>query len=361
MGIKKKGRIRRVVERLADLHLDALLITDIKNIRYLTNFSGSSGFLFITEGRVILVTDFRYKGQAEEEVGDLELRIENGRMPDAVARLTEEVGSKRVGFEAQTLSFELYKKISERLNGVELKPTTSFIEDMRIVKEAMEITSIRRSIEIAEGAFNTLLKTLRPGMIERDIAIALEYELRKRGSGPIPFDIIVASGERSALPHATSSKRSLKDGDLLIIDWGAQVDGYNSDITRTFIVGDKGRFSDERKIYDIALEAQKQAIKEIRPGITLSALDAVARGFIKDAGYGEFFGHGLGHGIGLSVHESPHISWQGEGEIMEGMVFTIEPGIYIPNLGGVRIEDIVLVKEERAEVLTTLPRELVFI
>lgn len=359
MGDKKRDRVGKVIEKIVDMRLDALLITDIKNIRYLTNFSGSSGFLLVTGEKAIFVTDFRYKTQAEEEVRGLELRIEKEKIQDTVVKLIQEFGLETLGFEAQTLSFDLYKKISERLDGVELKPTTSFIEDLRVVKEEEEIESIRKSIGIAEEAFGNILKTLKPGLMEKDIAIALEYELRKEGSGPIPFDIIVSSGKRAALPHASSSEKRLEEGDLVIIDWGAQSDGYNSDISRTLILGNGS--PEREKIYSIVLDAQKEAIKEIRPGISFSTLDAVARDFIKDAGYGEYFGHGLGHGIGLSVHEAPHISWQGEGILKEGMVFTVEPGIYIPELGGVRIEDIVLVKEEGAEVLTHLPKELQFI
>jgi Xaa-Pro aminopeptidase len=389
----KRDRVRIVVEKLEEIDLEALLVTDIRNIRYLTGFTGSSGFILLSEDRSIFITDFRYKTQAEEEVSDFELRIEKGKLPDIMEKLVRELDLKTIGFEANA-PFDHYKKLSERLSGIELTPATDLIETLRAVKDDEELIFIRRAIAIAEESFNSILNLLRPGIIEKDIALSLEYEIRKGGSGLLPFDIIVASGERSALPHATSSRRSLEEGDLVIIDWGAQSDGYFCDITRTFMVGSNppsptfnsplnkgatppilplvrggeggvkggmGGFSDKRKIYEIVLDAQKEAIQKVRPGMTFSELDAVARDFIEDAGYGEYFGHGLGHGVGLSVHEAPHIFWQGEGVLEEGMVFTIEPGIYIPGLGGARIEDMVLVKEKGAEVLTHLPKELLFI
>lgn len=357
--MNKRDRVRIVTEKLEKMAIDALLVTDIMNIWYLTNFTGSSGFLILTAGRSIFVTDFRYKTQAEREVIGFELRIEKEKMSDSVAKFIKELGLKTIGFEAKTLPFDLYRKISERLNGVELKPTTDFIEGLRLVKEEEEVASIRKAIAIAEEAFNAILKILRPGMIEKDIAIALEYEIRKRGSGPIPFDIIIASGERAALPHASSSDKPLEKGDLVIIDWGAQADGYHSDISRTILFRDKDS-SEKEKIFKMVLDAQREAIQNVKPGMTFSGLDAVAREFIEDTGYGAYFGHGLGHGIGLSVHEAPHISWQGEGVLEEGMIFTVEPGVYIPGLGGVRIEDMVIVKERGAEVLTHLPKTYFF-
>jgi Xaa-Pro aminopeptidase len=357
---KERNRTKIVIEKFIKMNLDALLITDIKNIRYLTNFTGSSGFLLLTEERSTLVTDFRYKTQAEEEVIGFELRIENEKLPDVVAKLTEELDLKNLGFEAQALSFDLYRKISERLTGIELKPTTDLIEGLRILKEEKEIISIRTAIAMAEESFNSIQEFLRPGIIEKDIAIALEHELRKRGSDSIPFDIIVASGKRAALPHAASSQKPLEEGDLVIVDWGAEADGYHSDISRTFLLRDKDD-SEKEKVYNVVLNAQREAIENIRPGMTFSGLDAIARDFIRDAGYGEYFGHSLGHGIGLSVHETPRISWQEEGFIETGMVFTVEPGVYKPDLGGIRIEDIVLVTDGEAEVLTHLPKDLVII
>ncbi len=372
MGKKAKERIKLVTDKFKDMNLDALLITDIRNVKYLTKFSGSSGFLLLTRDRMVFVTDFRYKTQAEEEVSGFELRVEKKKLPDNIEKLVKELNIKTIGIEADALSFNHYKKISEKLSGVDLIPTTDIIESLRIVKGDEEISSIKKAIEIAEGSFNSILDILRPGITEKDIALTLEYEMRKRGSGPVPFDIIVASGERSALPHATSSSKPLGEGDLLIIDWGAEADGYFCDITRTFIIaynppspsftkGEAGGLSDKRKIYEAVLNAQTEAIRNVKPGMTFSGLDAVARDFIKDAGYGEYFGHGLGHGVGLSVHEAPHLSWQGEGVLKEGMVFTIEPGIYIPGFGGVRIEDMVLLRENGAEVLTHLPKELTVI
>ncbi len=380
MGKKERERIKTVIEKFKDINLDALLVTDIKNLRYLTGFTGSSGFLMLGWDKSIFITDFRYKTQAEEEVIGFELRIEKGKLPDTVEKLVRELDLKTIGFEAQALPFDHYKKISERLNRTEVIPTIDLIEALRAVKDDEEVSSIRKAIAIAEESFNSILDILKPGIIEKDVALALEYEIRKRGSGFMPFDIIVASGERAALPHATSSRKPFEEGDFVIIDWGAQTDGYFCDITRTFMIGRNttsspfnsplnkggergvkvgmGRF-DGGKIYNIVLDAQEEAIKNTRPGITFSELDAVARDFIEEAGYGEYFGHGLGHGVGLSIHEAPHISWQGEGVLKEGMVFTIEPGIYIPDFGGVRIEDMVLVAHEGVEVLTHLPKELI--
>lgn len=355
------ARLGTVRRKLEEIGLDAILITDITNIRYLISFTGSSGILIITHEKAVFVTDFRYKIQAEDEVVGVELRIEKDKRPETIRDIINDLEVKTLGFEARALSFELYSQLSERLNTIKLRPTKDLVEELRSIKEESELSFIKNAITVAEEAFRSIFGLIRPAVRERDISLSLEYELKKRGSALTPFDIIVAAGERAALPHARTSENFIKEGDLVIIDWGAESGGYLCDISRTFLPGGKRDIEKEREIYEIVLSAQREAIEKAVPGMSYAGLDAIARDFIKDAGYGEYFSHGLGHGVGLSIHEAPHISWQGEGVLKEGMVFTIEPGIYIPGFGGVRIEDMVFLKEDGAKFLTSLRRELIVI
>ncbi|MEW6674614.1 MAG: Xaa-Pro peptidase family protein [Nitrospirota bacterium] len=347
-------RVTKIKESLKRMGVDGFLVNDINNVRYLTGFSGSSGFILITERENIFFTDLRYKELAEKEIAGWEISIEKGERQKTVINTARTLNINRLGVEV-SITYEFYKKLTRK--GVRLKPVKGLVEEMRKIKDEHEMTLIKKAITRAESAFRDIKPYIKAGIKEKEIALRLEEALKKRGCKTIPFDIIVAAGRNSSMPHAKVTERKLKAGDLVVIDWGGEAGGYFSDITRTFLI--KGNNIDRKcEIYSTVLKANMKAIVSVRDGIKSKRLDSAVRNFIKKAGYGEYFGHGTGHGIGLSVHEAPHISWTGSEVIRSGMVFTIEPGIYIPGLGGVRIEDIVMVKPNGPVILTSLPREL---
>ncbi len=335
--------------------LDGLLITDIKNIRYLTGFSGSSGFLVITKNKYMFFTDFRYKEQAEAEVTGWEITIEKGRRTKLIADVVKKLALKRLGFE-QSITYEFYDLLRAKLPAV-LAPQKNLVENLRKIKDKEEIESIKKAVERAEEAFLAVKPRIRPGIRERDVALRIEEQLKKRGCMGPAFDIIAASGKNSSMPHARPAEKKIEKGDFVIIDWGGEADGYYSDMTRTLLMNGRG-LSDKIRIYEAVNNARKKAVASVKEGIKTQDIDSAARDVIKKAGYGEFFGHGTGHGVGLDVHEHPRVSWTTGERIRNGMVFTIEPGIYVPELGGVRIEDMVLVKNGKAELLTGLSRDL---
>jgi Xaa-Pro aminopeptidase len=334
--------------------IDAFLVSNIKNIRYLTGFTGSSAFALVTGDRAFFFTDFRYKEQAESEVQNLERGLEKGKRISLIRSMIKKLGIRRLGFES-SVPFDFYDQL--RKLPVTAIPRSSVIEKLRMIKDSGELKSIKEAINRAEKSFLAIKPRIRPGVSERAVALALEEELKKRGCRRIPFDIIVASGRHSSMPHAGQTEKKIEKGDFVIIDWGGEADGYYSDMTRTLLMSgpDMAR---KKKIYDIVNRARQKAIREVREGKQSSEVDAAARHLIRDAGYGDFFGHGTGHGIGLDVHEGPRISWASRESLADGMVFSTEPGIYVPGVGGVRIEDLVLVEGEKGRTLTTLSRRL---
>ncbi len=334
--------------------VDGFLVTDIHNIRYLTGFSGSSSLILITGGKNIFVTDFRYKEQVDKEIKDWDIILERQEMVTTIKKLSRKIGIKKIGIES-SVSYEFFRKLSRYLN---LKSFKGLIERLRAVKDSGEMHLIKEAVKRAESAFLEVRPYIKQGIKERAIALRLEESLKKKGCRRIPFDIIVASGPNSAMPHARPTERKLTEGDLVILDWGGEADGYFSDMTRTFLLGKGNNINKKKKIYKSVLGANQRAISIVSSGTDSKVLDSSAREVIKKAGYGEFFGHGTGHGIGLQVHELPRISWSKKEIIQENMVFTIEPGVYLPGIGGVRIEDIVVVKAGGHEVLTTLPKKL---
>lgn len=358
MTVPYAGRINRVRAKLAPDNLDALLITTPENVRYLSGFTGSSGFVLVTESTSYFITDFRYKTQAAQEIQGLEIVILKKNLIDEVSRMAEEVALRRLGIETKQMTLDLHDRMTAAMPDVDFVPTTDMAEGLRIVKDAGEMAHLREAIRRAESSLTKLLPRIKPGMAERDFALMLEEEVRQSGARKIPFDTIIASGVRGALPHGIASEKKLEAGEMVTIDFGAEAHGYYSDMTRTVFLGTTPT-AKQQEIHDLVRVAQDAAIAATKPGILLSDIDAAARKVITDAGYGEYFGHGTGHGVGLAVHEQPAVSTQGKGEAHEGMVFTIEPGIYIPDLGGVRIEEMVLVTADGCEVLTTLPRELI--
>ncbi len=344
-------RLNKLRELLKN-KVEGFLVTNIVNVRYMTGFSGSSGSVFITKKANIFITDFRYKEQSSKEIAGSDIIIEKRDIIHTIQRLLKQLNIKNLGIES-SVTFEFYKNLLK--TGIILKPLKGLIEKLRSTKDENEIESIKIAVKRAEAAFLEIKPYIKQGVKEKSIALRLEEKLKKKGCSKIPFDVIVASGRNSAMPHAKPSEKRLQAGDLVTIDWGGEADGYFSDMTRTFLIKGKD-LGKKKEIIQIVLEANKKAISHISPDKYSRDIDYKAREVIKKAGYGEFFGHGTGHGLGLQIHESPRIAWNSQEKIRERMVFTIEPGIYIPDLGGVRIEDMVLVREKSAVVLTSLPK-----
>ncbi len=347
-------RVKSVQKIIGSRKLDAIYIAADRNVRYLTGFTGSSGFVLITKDTCLFSTDFRYKEQAGHEVRGCEIVIEKGKRIEVLRTLAKKLGIKKLGFET-TVPYGFY----ELLRGlpVTLSPQSDIVENLRKVKDKGEIANIKEAAERAEKAFLTIKPKIRVGAREREIALRLEEQLKKGGCKSIPFDIIVASGKNSAMPHAQPTERKIEKGDFVIIDWGGEANGYYSDMTRTLLMAGRD-LSEKIKIYKVVNNARKLAIDAAGKGTGTREIDRTARDMISKAGYGDFFGHGTGHGVGLDVHENPRVSWMKNERVRSGMVFTIEPGIYIPDLGGVRIEDMVAVNENGTVLLTTLSREL---
>ncbi len=350
--MQRKARLRKDLSRYG---VDGILITDLLNVRYLSGFTGSSGFIIITRKHAIFVTDFRYQEQVRHEVRGYSVKIEHTERSKEIKNICDVYGIKKLGFEDHDVSYGFYKKLIKRK--LKLSPLTNIVESFRIIKSPVELSCIKASIKRAETAFKKLQPFIKTGVTELKLALKLEDLLKQEGCKKIPFGVIVASGSRSALPHAKPTNRKLKKGDLVIFDWGGEYEGYYSDMTRTLLVnGDN--ISKQKELYYNVLEAQKKAIDKVKSGIGTSEIDAAARDYIKQEGYDDFFGHGAGHGVGLAVHEKPVVSWRNKETVRENMVFTIEPGIYLPDFGGVRIEDMVVVGKNRAELLTSLPKKL---
>ena len=351
-----KQRLDRVRDRLSEWEVEGLLVTNIDNIHYLSGFTGSTAVIIITAQRALFLADGRYTTQTQEEVKGFELRGYRGKQLEFIIETIKEVKIRKLGFEPEALVYSSFNRLKETLaiNGVELIPINKAIEEFRVVKEEGEIRLIDKAIQLAAKALETIKDFIRPGARELDLAIELEYQMRKLGAERIPFETIVVSGERSAMPHGKLSEKGLRPGELVTIDWGCTLNGYHADITRTFALAGATaeQEAEQRKIYQIVLQAQQAAIEGVEPGINSVDLDGCCRKVIEEAGYGDYFSHGTGHGVGMAVHEDPVITWYNGSVIKEGMVFTLEPGIYIPSWGGVRIEDMVLVKGGRCHILT---------
>lgn len=349
------ARAYRLAAALAERELDTMLVTDLVNVRYLTGFTGTNAVCVIGADRRLFLTDFRYVEQAERQVFDGFERIQGRQdlLGDAVARL-----GGRAGFEDDHLSVRAHARITDMLpEGVELVAAGGAVEELRAVKEAAELRSMREAAALADGIYRHLTDRGLVGRSERAVALDLEQEMRARGADGPSFPSIVAAGANGALPHATPGDRVIERDTLVVVDLGCVVDGYSSDCTRTFATGS---LPDEAlEVYDLVLHAQECALAAIRAGAGCVAVDAVAREVITAAGHGERFGHGTGHGVGLEIHEGPRLSPTGEGELREGNVVTVEPGVYVPGAYGVRIEDLVVVGREGPEVLSAYPKALV--
>ena len=350
------ARTDRLVGLLAERELDCLLVTNLVNVRYLTGFTGTNGACIVSSDERLFLTDFRYVEQARSQVQGYE-RVEAGR--DMVADLAGRLRG-RAGFDDAHMTVELHRKLGEKVaEGVELVSAGGLVERLREVKDELELDAIRAAAEIANEAYEELRERGLAGRTERDVALTLTRSLEDRGAEGASFPAIVAAGPHGALAHAVPRDVEIPGGTLVVIDMGAQVDGYCSDCTRTLATGplEDGAL----EVYDLVRRAQDEALRAVRAGASCKAVDAVARDIIAAAGHGERFGHGLGHGVGLEVHEAPRLAKTAEGELRAGTVVTVEPGVYVPGELGVRIEDLVVVTDGEPEVLTAFPKELVTI
>ena len=352
---RRRDKIRGMLRKEG---ADVLLVTNYTNVTYLTGFTGDDSYALIGCNRDIILSDERYTTQLEEECSDVELSIRGpGRkMLPAVAKVVAKLKAKRVIFESDSMSYAAYGALTGALPKCELVPGDGWVEQLRAVKDRGEIARTRVACEQARRAFEVIRSSLLPELSELEVAADLEYQARRFGGKRLSFPPIVGVGPRSALPHGTPSEKKIGESDFTLIDWGVDEGLYMSDLTRILVTG---RISPKlRKVYGVVLKAQLAAIQAIRPGKTCEAIDKVARGIIEKAGYGKRFGHGLGHGIGLEIHEAPRLTKGQATKLAPGMIVTVEPGIYLPGWGGVRIEDDILVTRTGHEVLTNVPKEL---
>jgi len=351
-----EDRLRSARKIVQSRGLDAILFNRLEMIRYLCGFTGSDGVLLVTSRESFFLTDSRYWTQADEEVRGSQL-VHYRKKLDEILSLLSGLNLTSIGFESSALPFSLYQSLREKLDPKQtLIPLEKEFKNFRAVKDPGELTLIRKAIEIASNAFLKGLERIRPEASERDVALAMECFMKQHEADATGFDIIVASGKRSAMPHGRAGTKRIERGDFILVDYGTGFQGYNSDETCTVISGQPTE--EQKKIYRIVKEAHDRAIEVVRPGLPVREVDRAATDHIRQCGYGEYFGHSTGHGVGLAVHEDPTVNSENEDLIQEGMVFTIEPGIYIPDWGGVRIEDMVCVTSRGAEVLTYLPKEL---
>jgi Xaa-Pro aminopeptidase len=352
------ARAERLINLLPNAGVEMMLVTNLVNVRYLTGYSGSNGLALIGPRTRTFITDFRYVEQAATEVHASFGRVRAPQdLHDAIAESLP-TGELRLGFEDTQLTVREYQRLRERLpERVELVGVGGIVERLRAVKEPGEIDRIKAATALADAAFQRLIRDQLEGRTERELAIALEHDMRERGAHRPSFETIIAAGPHGALPHAQPRDVEIHRGDLVVIDWGAELDGYCSDCTRTVAVGDPGE--ETRRVYELVLEAQLAGLSAIKAGAGGRAVDAVARDLIEAGGHGEQFGHGLGHGVGIDVHESPRLSQRSEDELRAGNVVTVEPGIYIPGRFGIRIEDLVVVTEGGCEILTGVTKRLI--
>lgn len=348
------ARADRLAGLAAEEGLDALLVTGMVNLRWLTGFTGTSGLAVVGDGLRAFVTDFRYVEQAADQAGAFAQHRCERELADALPAV---LGARaRIGFDDAHLSVKGHRDLAERLSGAELVPAGGLVERLRAVKDPGEIEAIRAAAALADAAFEATVSAGLVGRSERAVALALGDEMRRRGAQRPSFDSIVAAGAHGALPHAVPRDEPIPAGSLVVIDWGAELDGYCSDCTRTVAAGEPD--AEAAEVYGIVLAAQEAALASVAPGAGGRAVDAVARDLISAAGHGERFGHGLGHGVGLEVHEAPRLSKASDATLEAGNVVTVEPGVYLPGRLGVRIEDLVAVTADGHDVLSSLPKAL---
>lgn len=350
-----KIRLARLRNFLAERQLEAVVISSLQNIAYFSGFRGDDSFVVVTPQQAAVVTDFRYIEQANKQATDCNVVEYKQSIYDSIADICRMEKLTKIGFEGANLSYEQYSKLTK---AIESDAVSVDLADLREIKDAGEIGKLKKAVAISDAAFTRVLEIIRPGMTELAVAAELEDVMRRLGSERPAFDTIVASGVRGSLPHGLATDKVIEDGDLVTMDFGAVYEGYHSDITRTICVG---RINDkQREIYNTVLEAQLLGTRTVKAGISGKDVDAAVRKYIIDAGYGKYFGHGLGHGVGLAIHEQPRLSPKSTCQsLVAGMAVTVEPGIYLPGWGGVRIEDTVVVTQNGCDILTASDKRLI--
>ncbi|MGN7407909.1 M24 family metallopeptidase [Sporosarcina sp. SAFN-010] len=339
--------------------LDAIIVTNDQNRRYLTGFTGSAGTVVVTQTNAFLLVDFRYTQQAVDQSEDFEVReIDRKYLYETIQQLLDAESIQAVGFEQHHVTYYVYQQMTNKISA-KLHPLANSVEDLRMIKTAKEIELIKKAAVISDNAFTHILNFIKPGVKEIEIANELDFHMRKNGASGAAFDMIIASGQRSALPHGVASEKVIEAGDMITLDFGAYYMGYRSDMTRTVAVGEPPEKLKE--VYQIVHESLQRALDNMKAGIMGKEVDGYTRDFIKEKGYGDNYGHGVGHGIGLDIHENIFMSTVSEDILEENMVLTVEPGIYIPGLGGVRIEDDVIITTDGVEIITHSPKELIIL
>ncbi|WP_327078710.1 M24 family metallopeptidase [Planococcus sp. CAU13] len=348
-------KLQKLRNEMTQHEMEAFLITSEYNLRYITGFTGSSGLAIVTTDKALFITDFRYTEQAAEQCKGFEVIQAKTNLLEEAAEQTKNLGIKSLSFEQDFVTYANYEQYKEKM-AVELKPVSGIIEKIRMIKTPEEVEILKAAAKIADDAYEYICTFIKPGMTELEVANELEFFMRRQGAASSSFDIIVASGHRGALPHGVASEKVIQSGELVTMDFGALYNGYISDITRTVAVGEPSEKMKE--VYQVVLEAQELGVEKIGPAMTGFDADAIGRDHIKAKGYGDAFGHSTGHGIGLEVHEAPGLSFKSQTVLEPGMAVTVEPGIYLPGIGGVRIEDDILITESGNERLTNSSKEL---
>lgn len=354
-------RLKRLRKELIKRGAIPYLITDLKNIKYLTGFSGSNGYLIVSEKNSIFISDSRYEEYAKSVIPeDCEFFLQEGNAFEAISSTIKKRGIKEIYVEASNITLAFHSELKKALSKVKIVPVIDDpVADLRAIKDENEISLIKEACAITDRCFAHLLQIIKPGVTEWDISVEIDYFFKRNGCRSCAFDPIVASGSGSSMPHYKPENKKIEPGEILLIDMGCVFQGYNSDLTRTIFIDKIDPALAE--IYEIVFQAQSKALNAVKPGLDTGKLDSVARNFITQKGYGENFGHGLGHGVGIDIHESPAIKKNISSKLKKNMVITIEPGIYIPGRGGVRIEDTVLVSQQGFEVLTKSSKDLIVI
>lgn len=356
------SKIERLLRKLKDDKLDGLLLITDQNIRYVTGFTGSDSFIIITPRNNYFITDGRYVEQVEQECPEFKIinwRQPSRRLSEAIRDITVDLGIKRLGFEKNHVNYELYEDLSQDITDTELIPTKGIVESIRYKKDDDEILKIRKACEISEKAFNRLLSSIKPGITEKELVAELEYYIKKQGADGVGFETILISGKRTSLLHGKPSDKRIEHGDFITIDFGAMYDGYICDMTRTLAVGEVSE--KQRAVYEAVKEALSYATNSIKANISSRIPCERYNEIIERAGYLDYYYPNLGHGVGLFVHEEPFMGPASEYTLEKNCIITVEPGVYIPDWGGVRIEDMVLVMEEGFEILTKSPKDLIII
>lgn len=355
-----KARLEKLRTDMEKKGFDGVFLIGDANRNYMSGFTGDESFSLITKDKAFFITDSRFTEQARMQVKDYECMeySKNCSIYEFVADLAKENDLGKIGFEENIMSFSTYSQYKNKME-CEFVPLNGLVEEIRIIKDQFEIEQIRKAQAIADKAFEHMLDFIKPGMTEREIGLELEFAMKKMGATALSFPSIIASGVRSSLPHGQATDKVVENGDFLTLDFGAVYNGYCSDMTRTIVIG---KPTDKMvEIYNVVLEAEERALKAMKPGARCIDMDAVARDYIKEKGYGEYFGHSLGHGVGREIHEAPSVGYKNESKLKAGMVVTDEPGIYVPNFGGVRIEDLVLITEDGCEAISKSPKNLISI